>query len=61
MLITLQQEFKDGPSSPGIFSESGIYDLKCRSGFRWTDGLEVKSMKCVDANWTDIPESCLGI
>ncbi len=59
-LLALNQEFVGGGSPPGFYSEPGVYDVKCRAGFLWVDGISMKTIKCMGSNWTDVPSICQG-
>ncbi len=60
MLLALNQEFSLGPSPAGYYTEGGVFYVKCKLGYTWTDGFSVKLIKCLSTNWTDVPVICQG-
>ncbi len=60
MLLLLNVEFKTGPTPTGYFSDGGVYEVKCKTGFHWLDGFQLKSIQCINGNWTNIPVACQG-
>ncbi len=59
--ITSQnQEYKDGPSSPGSPSEGSVWTVKCTNGYRWEDYSTSKVITCdFEGKWTLSP-ACIS-
>ncbi len=60
MHMSLKQEISTGSRPRGLYTEGGIYEVNCISGFRWSDGFFVKYVNCTESNWTAFPVSCQG-
>ena len=49
-----------GPSVSESFPDLGVYNIKCKSGYFWSDGIVIKNITCKNQKWIMDSITCIG-